>query len=438
MGVSTGLEERGQAMRNIHLVIIIALLALAVPAPTAHADGFVTICDNAHFLAALADGGAVTFACSGTITLTTEIVIAHDTTIDGGGHEVIISGNRVTQVFNVSPDIALILRHLTVSGGYAFGPIAGAGGGIYNDHGIVTIEDSVLMQSFAARGGGIYNDHGTVTILDSVFSNNGAYFDGGGIYNQDGIVTVINSSLTHNGAHYAGGGIYNHSGSLIVNRTTLADNGVGYGGGGIYNYQGTVIVSSSALLGNRANAGGGISNGGMLTVSNSTFFGNSVSGLDGGGGVFNYGTSTITNSTIAGNSAGGPNGAGIQSTRTMTIENTMIANNMVGYNCYGVVTDGGGNLSYPDATCPGINADPKLGPLQDNGGPTWTMALGPGSAAIDAGDDAICAADPVNNLDQRGMTRPQGAQCDIGALEQLRVWLPLMLAQGGSPTAPPC
>lgn len=410
-----------------HLLVIFALLALAVPAPAVHAGGVVTICDETHLLTALSDGGAVTFACSGVITLTNTIVIASDTTIDGSGQAVTISGNSVTQVFKINPDAALALYHLTVSEGYAFGPMAGAGGGIYNDHGTVTITDSVLMHNFANYAGGIYNDHGTVTIVESVFSDNDAYSDGGGIYSMGGAVTVINSSLMHNGAHYAGGGIYNGHGSLIVERTTIADNGVGYGGGGIYNYQGTVVVSSSALLDNRADAGGGISNGGMLTVSNSTFFGNHVGGLDGGGGVYNYGTATVVNSTIAGNSAGGPNGAGIQNDRTMTLENSMVANNNVGYNCYGAITDGGGNLSYPDATCPGINADPMLGPLQDNGGLTWTMALGPGSAAIDAGIDTICAADPVNNLDQRAVARPRGAHCDIGALEQLRFWLPLML-----------
>jgi Phospholipid methyltransferase len=87
------------------------------------------------------------------------------------------------------------------------------------------------------------------------------------------------------------------------------------------------------------------------------------------------------------------------------------------------------NLSYPDATCGGINDDPMLGPLQDNGGPTWTMALGTGSAALGAADDDLCAADPVNNLDQRGVTRPQGVHCDIGAYEKgvLKVYLPLVV-----------
>jgi hypothetical protein len=104
-----------------------------------------------------------------------------------------------------------------------------------------------------------------------------------------------------------------------------------------------------------------------------------------------------------------------------TVKNTIIAGSAMGGNCAGSpLVDGGGNLSYPDATCPGLNADPLLGPLQDNGGPTWTMALGEGSAAIDAADDAICAAPPVNNLDQRSVTRPQGTHCDIGAVEQVQ------------------
>ena len=91
-----------------------------------------------------------------------------------------------------------------------------------------------------------------------------------------------------------------------------------------------------------------------------------------------------------------------------------------------------GNLSHPDTACPGINGDPKLGSLQDNGGPTWTLAPLPGSAAIDAADDAICAAAPVNNLDQHGITRPQGAHCDIGAYEALPPharFLPIVVIQ---------
>ena len=183
---------------------------------------------------------------------------------------------------------------------------------------------------------------------------------------------------------------------------------------GIYNY-GTLNVSSSTFSGNSAGAyygasGGGIENaGGTLTVSNSTFSGNSATSSDlvesAGGGISNGGTLTVTNSSFSGNTAS--QGGGFWNSGTATFKNTIVANNRPGGNCRGAtIIDGGGNLSYPGTACPGINANPMLGPLQNNGGPTETMALGPGSAAIDAGNDAICAADPVNNLDQRGVTRP--------------------------------
>jgi hypothetical protein len=88
------------------------------------------------------------------------------------------------------------------------------------------------------------------------------------------------------------------------------------------------------------------------------------------------------------------------------------------------VSSGGHNLLGRTASCNGftgpgdlLKADPLLGPLQDNGGPTFTMALMGGSPAIDAGDDAVCAAPPVLGVDQRGQPRPGGPHCDIGAFE---------------------
>jgi predicted outer membrane repeat protein len=228
----------------------------------------------------------------------------------------------------------------------------------------------------------------------------------------------------------SGGAIYNlYYGTAIVSRSTFSSNSAGFGGG-IYNEGNvTLTVSDSTFTGNRASiSGGGIRNyySGTVTVSNSTFSGNEAYQ---GGGIytrFPYGTLTVSNSTFSGNSTGIWN----DYISPATLMNTIVVNSQTGANCFGTFTGGGGNLSYPDATCPGSNADPKLGPLQDNGGPTWTMALGPLSAAIDAGDDAICAAAPVNNLDQRGFIRPIGPHCDIGALEQepyLGTWFPIVL-----------
>jgi predicted outer membrane repeat protein len=167
-------------------------------------------------------------------------------------------------------------------------------------------------------------------------------------------------------------------------------------GGGIFNYGGALTVNNSTFSDNTATEGGGISSEShlTLTVTNCTFSGDQATE---GGGIFTRDPDTVA-----------------------MLRNTIIANSPTGGNCSGTITDGGGNLSFPDTTCPVINADPLLGPLQNNGGPTWTMELGEGSAAIDAADDAICAAPPVNNLDQRGFIRPWGAHCDIGAVEQIQ------------------
>jgi hypothetical protein len=136
----------------------------------------------------------------------------------------------------------------------------------------------------------------------------------------------------------------------------------------------------------------------------------------------------VINSTLSGNSSG-PNGRGgisNWSSGPVTLKNTIVANNPSG-NCEGIFIDGGGNLSYPETTCPGIKANPSLGPLKNNGGPTETMALPIGSAAVDAANDAICAALPVDNFDQRGVTRPLGTHCDIGAYEARFSFLPLIM-----------
>ena len=106
-------------MRPKHLVTLLVLLALAVAsAPTpAQAGGIVSVCDEAHLLAALAGGGTVTFSCSGTITLTATITIAADTTIDGSGQTVTISGNHAVRVFTVNSGVTLNLNALTVADG---------------------------------------------------------------------------------------------------------------------------------------------------------------------------------------------------------------------------------------------------------------------------------------------------------------------------------
>lgn len=466
---------------KLSLLLVLALLAsgASIPMP-AHADGFVTVCDEAHLLVALAGGGTVTFACSGVITLNNTITIAADTTIDGSGQDVTISGKDAVRVFSIDSGVALNVQQLTVAGGNA-----AIGGGILVNEGATLIANTTTFSGNAASGsgggvfGGAIHNRGTLTVNQSLFTGNSAG-DGGAIYNAGGIVTLIGATFSANSAAwYLGGSIYNHWGSMTVNNSTFSGNSAYYGaaivngdggvlavnnsvftsnnaapsggaggaianwniltvdrcsftnnsawdGGAIRNYEGTLHLRNTTLSGNSAGqAGGGLYNGGWAEVSNATFFYNTAAQV--GGAIFNYpaaptGLLTATNVTLSGNSASSGGGV-FNAGNVATLKNTLVANSPAGGNCAGAapISDDGGNLSYPDTTCPGINSDPLLGPLQDNGGPTWTMALGEGSAAIDAGDDAICAAPPVNNLDQRGLIRPQGTHCDIGALEQIIV-----------------
>jgi len=200
---------------------------------------------------------------------------------------------------------------------------------------------------------------------------------------------------------------------------TIAD-GISIGGGGIYN-GGTLTVTNSTLSGNSAVFdGGGIYNDGTLTVTNSTLSGNSAPSGD-GGGIINHGTLTVTNSTLSGNSA--TSGGGVYNDGTAIIANTIIAKNTAptGPDVGGPVTSEGYNLIGNSSGGNGfvaadlLNVNPLLGPLQDNGGPTETMALLPGSPAIDAGSDAVVPSGITT--DQRGAPREVFGGVDIGAFE---------------------
>ena len=226
-----------------------------------------------------------------------------------------------------------------------------------------------------------------LNIVDGMSGGNG-----GGIFNM-GTLNVKDSTLSGNTAANMGGGILN-GGTLTVTGSTLVDNHAGWTGGGIWSENYNLKVINSTLQGNSADSyGGGIYlRNGTLTLLNSTLSGNSA--VNGGGGLNISGTLNYANTIIAGSSTGGDCVSGTIGTNT---------NNLVG-----------------DSSCSaGLSGDPKLGVLADNGGPTQTMALLTGSPAIDAGLDAVCAADPVNNRDQRGATRPKGTHCDIGAFEYI-------------------
>jgi predicted outer membrane repeat protein len=358
------------------LIAVFASLDVASRAQAAGVVGTGTAasCTEAALDAALSGGGVVTFNCGPGmvhITVTATKAIAADTTIDGGGVVTLNGGNLVGVLMVNSGD--LTVENLTIANGKE----QSGGAGINNLGGPLTVTHCTFSGNSssganAGPGGAIANESevpALLTVSDSTFSGNSG--GSGGAIGSIGPVTVTGSTFT---------------GNLAVD------------GGAIYALEGT------------------------LTVANSTFSGNSAGDTHVGGGIVAIrGLATIINSTFVGNSAGG--GGAISGGQSITIINSIVANSPSGGNCCGAVTDGGHNLQFPGTSCGATvtSADPLLDPagLADNGGPTETIALQPGSPAIETGDDAVCAESPVNGVDQRGFARPGMDQthCSIGAFE---------------------
>jgi hypothetical protein len=334
---------------------------------------------------------------SGTITLTSGMLsLTQDVSIVGPGADLLtISGNKMLRVFQIASAATVTLSGLTIGNGNSTGSV---GGGIYND-GTLTVTSSTISGNFASpRGGGIYNSpSATLTLNDSLISGNSTTNAGGGIFNE-GTLTVIASTFTGNGSANADGGAIFNLGTLIVSNSTLSGNG----GSGAF--------------------GGAIRNDRVLTVEQSTFSGNSANL---GGAVYNVGTSVVNHSTLSDNTAAA-GGGGIDNTGAAVLiaRDTILAGNTItkgtGPDLSGALTSLGHNLIGNRRGGSGfvasdlLNVNPLLGPLQDNGGPTQTLALLPGSPAIDAGNNA-----DAPEYDQRGLGYPRivGGQIDIGAYE---------------------
>jgi hypothetical protein len=335
-----------------------------------------------------------------------------------------VRGNSASEGGGVYNTGIMTITNSTVSGNMA----RAAGGACFTADGTLEITNSTLSNNSADEGGGILNGGGTITITNTIVSGNSAT-DGGGTYISHGLtLTFVNSTLSNNTA-VRGGGAFN-VGTLEVTNSTVSGNTstgatAGDGGGAGYN-AGTLNIVSSTISGNMANgAGAGIYNSGesSLTISSSTFSGNAAS-LS-GGAIFNLGPVQIANSTLSGNS-GRFLAGGIVNLGLLQIGNTILNAGAAGVNLYvnggGTVTSLGYNISSDDAggylTGAGdqILTDPLLGPLQDNGGPTFTHELLPGSPAIDAGDPNFT---PPPFYDQRGpgFNRVVNGRIDKGSFE---------------------
>ncbi|HSW11377.1 MAG TPA: choice-of-anchor Q domain-containing protein [Solimonas sp.] len=300
--------------------------------------------------------------------------------------------------------------------------------------GKLTVQDTTITGGRSEGSGGALfsGSETTLSLVRSKVSNSYSADYGGGIFAM-GVLTVTNSSISGNTASQSGGGVYMYGdgAKATVTGSTISGNTAFAYGGGVY-------------------AAGGAS----ATITNSTVSGNAVSTDDngyGGGMALRYSAATLTNSTITGNRAGPGNGGGVNSYGSeVAMRNSIIARQRGGRNCVSdspLAAAGAINLDDKDgSTCEGFSVSVTgflLAALADNGGPTLTHALTkPDSdAAIDAGDNTVCATDlpsGAGNVDQRGRPRSAGARCDLGAFEyQPPVAPPPPPSDGGSTGTPP-
>ena len=387
-------------------------------------------------------GGAI-FNAGGTITTITQSTFnMNESVLDGGAIYNVgtigeitystFSGNNADSdggaIFNENGATITAITHSTFSENMA---IAGSGGAIWNKNSAIIgeIAHSTFSGNSAFTGGAIFNDGMIEEIIHSNFSMNMAINgDGGAILNGGTIDEITNSTFSGNMAvnDGAGGAILNGGTINTINHSTFSGNSA-FSGGAIFNEDTITAITNSTFSSNFAGLfGGAIINGGTISaITNSTFSSNSSSEA---GAIFNGQTINISFTTIINNSAGQGQVGGIEHfAGTVNIINSIVGDN-TGGDCSGAgaITASGVNLDT-DGTCTGftqvtsmdLNLDPAG--LQDNGGPTQTIALISPSVAIDAialMDCTDVATNPVTT-DQRPFPRPfpMGGSCDVGAFE---------------------
>ncbi len=389
-------------------------------------------------------GGLHVSGNTANVTLNGGSVFGNTAAVEGGG------------LWNQSGSTLIIRNGTLIAANTASGPAADdGGGGIFNNGGIVAIDGSVspieisgnVANGVAGSGGGVFSLGGTLTISNTTIASNEANRAGGGIEVTAGSTTTLtnvtlggndptlgNIAGSTNSANPGNGGGLHITGAATVTVTssTVSNNTSANEGGGLWNSgAGTLNVIASTISNNSSATGGGVfgfGTGGTITITNSTLSGNSATGA-GGGLAVQGGNVTITSATVTNNSAASGGGLSVAGGTTLLVNTIVGANTAItGADISGTVSSNGFNLisATSGATITGQSAsditgvNPGLAALADNGGPTLTHALLGNSPALDVGTAA------GQTVDQRGISRPQGPNFDIGAFES-----PLAAGGGG-------
>nr|WP_047817032.1 choice-of-anchor Q domain-containing protein [Rhodopirellula islandica] len=403
-------------------------------------DGAVTINLSQIGGAIASEGNTANRAGGGIEVITGTVTLNFGTDVSNNFAGINGGGLHSTGAANVTSNLAI----------FGSNTAASEGGGLWNSStGTMTLNGGAISSNVASGndasngGGGLFNDGGMLNVIDAVIGFNvadGASGSGGGIFNT-GIATIDNTTISGNVANRAGGGLeaiggstttftggslennvagpsgsaapgnggavhISSDGSVELTEVHVDGNTAASEGGGLWNSStGTLVVTRSTISNNVTIDGGGIfadGDGGEVTVVNSTIASNSASS-HGGGVLSEGGTVSLTSVTIADNTSSQGGGISVEA-GILSLINSIVSRNTASTNpnLSGSITDNGNNL---------VDDDAGLGTLGEFGGPTPTIPLLAGSAALDAGVLAGLATD------QRGVARPQGPGVDIGAFE---------------------
>jgi CSLREA domain-containing protein len=403
-------------------------------------------------------GGGIESA--GTLTVERSVITANTATAGGG-------------LANAGGTMVVTDSQVSGNSGVNYGGGGINNGGILNAPGTVSVSHSTFTHNVSGGDGGAIlngqNGHPAtsqaaalaperdrnaprqaaaglvLTVKNSTFSDNRAGNGGGAVANDGGTASVTESTLDSNSGGAAIGGAISSYGSLRVSLSTLDGNTACYGGGielFTGGTSGTNTVSLSTISDNHGCVGGGLDETGSVTVTQSTFSRNRAP-IGAAMEIEGSSSFSLANSTVSANVAQSGHGAvetfacssGTVSFVTfarnsnalalschdVNVTGTILAGSTDGANCSGAAPTetAGYNLDSGTSCALSLPTDlttthPRLGPLADNGGPTPTMALEAGSPAIDHGGTAATGCPAT---DQRGVPRPQGPACDIGAFE---------------------
>jgi MBG domain (YGX type)/Right handed beta helix region len=406
-------------------------------------------------------GGGI-FSDEKALTLN-DCTVSNNTGIQGGG---------VHEVYSTTTLTNCIVSGNTAGTGFA----GGAGGGLSFNGGSAALTGCNISGNAASdEGGGLFAFAVNLSLTNcAVTGNSSSTRSGGGVSAEaDSSLTLTGCTISGNTSGLEGGGLAQDEGSLSLTDCTVSDNtalaagglslefastpttltncvvsgntATGFGGGGLITYEMSTVLTNCTVSGNTTSVSGG----GMYTINrrapdggtnstdmltNCTFSGN-IAGQSGGGvGTVGYVQSQFSDCTISGNTAN-QSGGGLFIApyqgylATLEIGNTIVAGNAAaasGPDASGTLVSQGNNLiGETDGSAGWISTDltgtgaqplnPLLAPLRNYGGTSQTMALLPGSPAIDAGNNSLIPAGVAT--DQRGLSRTINGVVDIGAFE---------------------